>query len=327
MPSYVRELGPLSKELARRVIWDTDRQLIISDEVVHGRATLLSLRSHLPVDVLNIKIQYYKKGTELLGSDYSRDYTDPPTDYEGMMGLGESSDEEMIPATLEIIQRSLPVRRKANRSQRRLTKDERRRRWLAPGIKSGQHHLPTPVCAPVALGPQPDEDGTVITKRLITDRTRARSIDHLLCHNRPCATCEGCQARSRQKKHHKGAFEASPKDRTMIIAMDQLTVQDFDYTEGYGGFRYGIVFCYLRTDYWVSIPLRTMGCSDAHAGFRQFCIMHQLRKDDVAVYCDVHQSLRQICYIEGIPVEHPPPARPDANTLIERKIGLALSCH
>ena len=109
--------------------------------------------------------------------------------------------------------------------------------------------------------------------------------------------------------------------------MDQLTVQDFDYTAGYGGFKYGIVFCSLRSDYWVFIPLRTLGCSDAHAGFRQFCIIHQLRSDEVAVYCDAHQSLRQICYIEGIPVEHPPPARPDANALIERKIGLAMSCH
>ena len=87
-----------------------------------------------------------------------------------------------------------------------------------------------------------------------------------------------------RKKHHKGDKEASPKDRSMIITMDKLTISDFDYTAGYGGFKYGIVFCSLRTDYWVFIPLRTMECSDAHAGFRQFCIMHQLRKDEVVVY-------------------------------------------
>ena len=70
-----------------------------------------------------------------------------------------------------------------------------------------------------------------------------------------------------------------------------------------------------------------MCCSDSHSSFRQFCIVHKLRSDDVVVYCDAHQSLRLICYIEGTPVEHPPTARPDANTIVERKIGLALSCN
>ena len=113
----------------------------------------------------------------------------------------------------------------------------------------------------------------------------------------------------------------------MIITMDQLTVQDFDYSAGYGGFKNGIVYCSLRTDYWTFVPLRSIGCSGAHASYRQFCIVHQLRSEDVVVYCDAHQSLRQICYIEGALVEHPPLARPDANTIGERKIGLALSCN
>ena len=84
----------------------------------------------------------------------------------------------------------------------------------------------------------------------------------------------------------------------MIITLDQLSVQDFDYTAGYGGFKYGTVYCSMRTDYWMFIPLRTMGCSDALTGCRQFCIIHQLRGEDVVVYCDAHQSLRQICYIK-----------------------------
>ena len=78
---------------------------------------------------------------------------------------------------------------------------------------------------------------------LIDDRKRARTIEHLMDHQPPCATCEGCQARARQKKHHKGAYEKSDKDRTMIITMDQVNIQDFDYTAGYGGFRCGIVIC------------------------------------------------------------------------------------
>ena len=54
-------------------------------------------------------------------------------------------------------------------------------------------------------------------------------------------------------------------------------------------------------------------------------VLHKRRSDDVLVYCDARQSVRQIRYIEGTPVEHRPPARPDANTIVERKIGLALS--
>ena len=100
----------------------------------------------------------------------------------------------------------------------------------------------------------------------------------------------------------------------MIITMDQGNVQDFDYTAGYGGFRYGIVICSLKTDYWIFVPLRTLGCSDAHAAFVQFRI-------------DAHQSLRQICYLDGVPVEHPPPGRSEANAIVERKIGLMLACH
>ena len=126
---------------------------------------------------------------------------------------------------------------------------------------------------------------------------------------------------------HKGSFEASPKYRSMIITMDQVTIQDFDYTAGYGGFKYGIVFCSLRSDYLTFIPIRTLGCSDAHAHFLQVCIVHQLRSKDVVVYCDARQSLRQTCFIAGTPVEHPPPGRSDNNAIIERKIGLTIACH
>ena len=37
----------------------------------------------------------------------------------------------------------------------------------------------------------------------------------------------------------------------MIITMDQVNIQDFDYTAGYGVFRYGIVICSLKTEYFV----------------------------------------------------------------------------
>ena len=172
----------------------------------------------------------------------------------------------------------------------------------------------------------PEDTDVTITTRLVKDRMRARSIEHLMTHQPPCATCEGCQARARQSKHHKGAFDASPKDRSMIITLDQVTIQDLDFSHGYGGFRYGIVFCSLKSDYWTFIPLRSLECSDAHAAFRQFCIIHNLRSKEVVVYCDAHQSLRQICFIEGTPVEHPPTGRSERNPIIERKIGLTLAC-
>ena len=79
------------------------------------------------------------------------------------------------------------------------------------------------------------------------------------------------------------------------ITMDQVNVQGFDYTAGYGGFRYGIVLCSLKTDYWIFIPLRSLGCRDAHAAFVQFRIVQKLKWKDVVVYVDVHQPLRQIC--------------------------------
>ena len=175
------------------------------------------------------------------------------------------------------------------------------------------------------LGDATDDTDVTITTRLVKDRQRARTIEHLMTHQPPCATCEGCQARARQKKHYKGTFEASPKNRSMIITMDQVTFQDFDYTVGTGGFKYGIVLCSLKSDYWTFIPLRTLCCAFAHAAYRQFCIIHQLTAKDVTVYCDAHQSLRQICYIEGTPVEHPPTGRAERNPVIERKVGLCLA--
>lgn len=89
----------------------------------------------------------------------------------------------------------------------------------------------------------------------------------------------------------------------------------------------GILVFSLKSDYWIFVPLRTLGCSDAHAVFVQFRIVHKLKSKDVVVYCDAHQSLRQICSIEGVPLEHPPSGRSEANAIVESKIGLMLACH
>ena len=203
------------------------------------------------------------------------------------MPVGEpSSDEDLVPISSEIIARmqkegrrtAKRLQRKAERSEwiarcgnRQTFKKERAKQWNLGSKADGFRSHARSVAAPAVVAPPaPDDDGTVITNRLIEDRVRARSLEHLMCHSPPCATCEGCQARARAKKHHKGSVEASPKDRSMIVIMDQLSVQDLDFIAGYGGFKYGIVYCSLRTDYWIFIPLRSMGCADAHTGFRQF---------------------------------------------------------
>ena len=93
---------------------------------------------------------------------------------------------------------------------------------------------------------------------------------------------------------------------------------------GYGSFKCRIVS--LRTVCWEFIPLRSLFCNEAHAAFRQSCIVHQPRSKEVVVYCDARETLRQICYLEGAPVEHPPAGRSEANAKVEWKIGVALAC-
>jgi len=57
-----------------------------------------------------------------------------------------------------------------------------------------------------------------------------------------------------------------------------------------GGYRYGVVICKVRENYWQFYPLRTMDSKEAVRVFREFC--GQLGygdKDSIAqltVYCD-----------------------------------------
>ena len=140
----------------------------------------------------------------------------------------------------------------------------------------------------------PDQEGAVITACFIEDRKRARSIEHLMNHSPPCATCEGCQAKAREKKHLKGSFDASPVDHSRVLTMEQVSIQDFDSTAGYGGYKYGIVLCSLRTEFWECIPLRSLSCNEAHAAPRQFCIAHQLRSTEGTVYATWKAPLSSI---------------------------------
>ena len=252
LPSYARDLGSQSKFLARRVLWDTDRDLIFPDEIIHGSAMLQNMRNTVPPDIMNVKIQYFRRSEET-DPGLQTSYSDPASSDEDYseMPVGEpSSDEELGPSRVEFFATvHEDARRREKRAQRRAQlssscnnrqaiKRLRAKQWNLGSKADGYRCKASHIAAPAVLAPpDPDDDGTVITNRLIEDRVRARSLDHLMCHSPPCATCEGCQARARAKKHHKGSVEASPKDRTMIITMDQLSVQDFDYTAGYGGFK------------------------------------------------------------------------------------------
>ena len=167
---------------------------------------------------------------------------------DGTSSVAASAESEP-PIPDKKISREDKKRARKTRTQRRVNpKEERRKRWLSARTVGGELNLASNgesvLCTPclVPRKKQSDDDGTVIATRLVDDRKRARTIEHLMTHSPPCATCEGCQARARQKKHYKGAFAKSSKDRSMIITMDQLTVQDFDYSAGYAGFKNEIVY-------------------------------------------------------------------------------------
>ena len=107
--------------------------------------------------------------------------------------------------------------------------------------------------------------------------------------------------------------------------MDHVTMDDLDGTLGIGGFRYALVICKVKEDYWDFKPLKTLESSEALRAVREFCL---IVTDDVAsvlVYCDAHRSLIKVCSEVGSSVKHPPPARPQANAIIERKNGIAIA--
>ncbi len=82
-------------------------------------------------------------------------------------------------------------------------------------------------------------------------------------------------------------------------------------------------FCKLQHDYWRFIPLKTLGNKEADRVVREFCgaFLDDFDNDivNVLVYCDAH-----VCDNYNCTRRHPPPRRPQANSVIERKIGLAL---
>ncbi len=168
----------------------------------------------------------------------------------------------------------------------------------------------------------PEPDLEEVKSKFIREQMRARGLDHLLDHTPYCSSCEGCLAKSRAKKHFKGAFQRSDDKHKMMVTMDQLTLADVEGTMGLGGFKYGIVICKVLEDYWEFIPLRTLLAVEADRAFKQFCLASGCTSDNIIVHCDAHTSLIRICDNFKAPREHPPPATPVANAVIERKVGL-----
>ena len=106
--------------------------------------------------------------------------------------------------------------------------------------------------------------------------------------------------------------------------MDQVGLTDVDGTMGIGNFRYAIVLCKVKEDYWTFHPLKTLSADEADLAFRQFCGGWTTDLAKVLVYCDAHGSLVSVCDSHNVLRRHPPPGRPQANAIIERKIGVAL---
>ena len=120
LPSYARDLGAQSKNLARRVVWDTDRDLIFSDEIIHGSAMLQNMRTQIPPDVLNIKVQYFRKSEGTDPGNQTGD-SDPDSSEIGseMMSACESSDQELVPISQELIDKPTRLGRKRIAKQQR----------------------------------------------------------------------------------------------------------------------------------------------------------------------------------------------------------------
>ncbi len=90
----------------------------------------------------------------------------------------------------------------------------------------------------------PDTVEEIIAK-LRSEQNRAKSLEHLLDHTPFCASCEGCLAKSRAKKHFTGAFTGGDTDHTNTVSMDQLSLSDVENSVGIGGYKYGIVYSEL----------------------------------------------------------------------------------
>ena len=109
--------------------------------------------------------------------------------------------------------------------------------------------------------------------------------------------------------------------------MDQVGLTDLPGTISIGGNRYAIVFSKVVEDLLDFIPVRTFKTDDADRCFSKFCNIFTYPEyvSKLVVYSDAHPSLISVCEHYKLKQYHPPPGRPQANSVIERKIGVALA--
>ena len=81
------------------------------------------------------------------------------------------------------------------------------------------------------------------------------------------------QGEGQEQSHRKETFLREQKKKK-IVTMDQPTVAELNQPFGISGFKYGIVFLKVDTDYWWFVPLRTLKFTEA---FYRFAILQRYR--------------------------------------------------
>ena len=82
------------------------------------------------------------------------------------------------------------------------------------------------------------------------EKKRMNSRAHLLNHTPYIKECPGCQAKSRDKKHRKGAYQVADDKYKNAITLDQVKLDELDKTVGLGGFKYAMVLKKLKGKYF-----------------------------------------------------------------------------
>ena len=167
----------------------------------------------------------------------------------------------------------------------------------------------------------------------ISQRRLMKSLSHLLYHSPPIAGCPGCMARTKAKKHFKGAFCREDDKHQHEITMDQVTMTDFLGTLGLDNYRYGVVFFHVQGPFAHFVPLRSLALSEIDRFFREFSRVFKdawpfWDEDYVSrlvVYCDSHRTLISLCDLHRLPRKHPPPGSKNKCPVIERKINHVLA--
>lgn len=153
----------------------------------------------------------------------------------------------------------------------------------------------------------------------------ANTLEHLLTHTPSCSACDGCRANARDKRHVCGSFDCSDPQYEHMITLDHTTISDKgEKSTGIGNFKYGIVIAHPATDYWVFVPTHTQSSKEGEIAFKRFIKQVGVDTQDGWVYADGHATLAAMTRQAGLDLRCPPPKRPDANAVVERKVGTAV---